>query len=38
VAVTTFGQRHVGDVVNLEVDAVARYVERLMQFDRAASA
>jgi riboflavin synthase len=35
VAVTTFGARQVGDAVNLEVDPVARYVERLMQFDRA---
>lgn len=26
---TTFGGRHVGDPVNLEVDLVARYVERL---------
>ena len=37
VAVTTFGARRVGDAVNLEVDPVARYVERLMQFDRAAA-
>ena len=28
-AVTTFGARKVGDAVNLEVDLVARYVERL---------
>jgi riboflavin synthase len=27
--VTTFGNRRVGDAVNLEVDLVARYVERL---------
>jgi len=26
---TTFGERHPGDAVNLEVDLVARYVERL---------
>jgi riboflavin synthase len=38
VAVTTFRVRGVGDAVNLEVDPVARYVERLMQFDRPASA
>lgn len=34
VAATTFGQRQVGDAVNLEIDTVARYVERLMQFER----
>ncbi|MCK9538759.1 riboflavin synthase [Dokdonella sp.] len=28
-AVTTFGSRRVGDAVNLEVDLVARYLERL---------
>jgi riboflavin synthase len=28
-AMTTFGARRVGDAVNLEVDLVARYVERL---------
>jgi riboflavin synthase len=38
VAVTTFRVRGVGDAVNLEVDPVARYVERLMQFDRSPSA
>lgn len=27
--VTTFGERRVGDAVNIEVDLVARYVERL---------
>ena len=37
VAVTTFRERSVGDAVNLEVDPVARYVERLMQSDRVAS-
>ncbi len=31
VAVTTFRERAVGDMVNLEVDLLARYVERLMQ-------
>jgi riboflavin synthase len=36
VAVTTFRERRVGNAVNLEVDPVARYVERLMQFDRGA--
>ncbi len=30
VAVTTFGARRVGDAVNLEVDLVARYVERMI--------
>jgi riboflavin synthase len=30
-AVTTLGTRQVGDPVNLEVDIVAKYVERLMQ-------
>jgi riboflavin synthase len=30
-AVTTLGTRTVGDPVNLEVDIVAKYVERLMQ-------
>jgi riboflavin synthase len=30
VAATTFGDRRVGDRVNLEVDVVARYVERLL--------
>ena len=29
IAVTTFGARKAGDAVNLEVDLVARYVERL---------
>lgn len=27
--VTTFGERHVGDAVNIEVDLIARYAERL---------
>jgi riboflavin synthase len=27
---TTLGNRHVGDAVNLEVDVIARYLERLM--------
>ncbi len=29
---TTLGSRAVGDLVNLEVDAIAKYVERLMQW------
>jgi riboflavin synthase len=29
---TTLGSRAVGDIVNLEVDAIAKYVERLMQW------
>ena len=29
---TTLGSRVVGDIVNLEVDAIAKYVERLMQW------
>jgi riboflavin synthase len=29
---TTLGSRTVGDIVNLEVDAIAKYVERLMQW------
>jgi riboflavin synthase len=29
---TTLGSRTVGDLVNLEVDAIAKYVERLMQW------
>ncbi|MDR2013767.1 MAG: hypothetical protein LBQ20_12240, partial [Rhodanobacter sp.] len=29
-AVTTFGRRRIGDAVNLEVDLVARHVERLL--------
>jgi riboflavin synthase len=28
--VTTLGNRKVGDAVNLEVDVIARYLERLM--------
>ncbi len=34
-AVTTFGQRRVGDAVNIEVDLIARYAERLGTADRA---
>ena len=34
IAVTTFCDRAVGDVVNIEVDLVARYVERLLQGGR----
>jgi len=30
--VTTLGDRRVGDHVNLEVDAIAKYVERLMEW------
>ena len=35
-AETTFGQYHSGSRVNLEVDVIARYLERLMQGDAAA--
>jgi riboflavin synthase len=28
---TTLGTRQVGDTVNIEVDVIAKYVERLMQ-------
>jgi riboflavin synthase len=31
IAVTTFGQRRAGAAVNLEIDLVARYVERLLR-------
>ena len=31
---TTFGDRHVGDRVNLEIDMLARYVERFRSCDR----
>ncbi len=31
IAATTFKDRHVGDRVNLEVDMIARYVEKLLQ-------
>ena len=31
-AATTLGSRDLGDIVNLEVDAIAKYVERLMQW------
>ena len=34
-AATTFRERREGDLVNLEVDMVARYVERLAAFPRA---
>ncbi|HNR92611.1 MAG TPA: riboflavin synthase [Dokdonella sp.] len=34
-AVTSFGQRGIGDPVNLEVDLMARYAERLSAADRA---
>ena len=36
--VTTMGDLQAGDRVNLEVDVVARYLERLMQGDRAVHA
>ena len=29
---TTLGERRVGDLVNIEVDAIAKYVERLIQW------
>ncbi len=32
--VTVLGQRRVGDVVNLEVDVIAKYVEKLMKENR----
>ncbi|HET6633024.1 MAG TPA: riboflavin synthase [Rhodanobacteraceae bacterium] len=37
-AVTTFGARAPGDAVNLEIDLMARYAERLMLGEAAASA
>lgn len=33
-AVTTWGERHVGDRVNLEVDTMARYAARLLEAER----
>jgi riboflavin synthase len=36
-AVTTLGARRIGAVVNLEVDLIAKYVERLLVSDRSAS-
>jgi len=33
-AVTTLGTRAIGDTVNLEVDVVAKYVERLLTPER----
>ncbi len=30
--VTTFGERRIGDAVNIEVDRMARYAERLIEF------
>jgi riboflavin synthase len=30
-AVTTFGSARAGDPVNLEVDVIAKYVERLLE-------
>jgi len=32
-AVTSWGERRAGDRVNLEIDLIARYVARLMQFE-----
>ncbi len=32
-AVTTWGDRQVGDAMNIEIDLMARYAERLMQAD-----
>ncbi len=37
-AVTTLGERSVGDALNLEVDLLARYVARLLEFRGAAPA
>jgi riboflavin synthase len=37
-AVTTLGVRHPGDTVNLEVDVLAKYVERLLQGKRESDA
>jgi riboflavin synthase len=34
VDVTTFRDKHVGDAVNIEVDVIARYVERMYSCDR----
>ena len=34
IAVTTFANKHVGDAVNIEVDLIARYVERMYAGDR----
>ncbi len=30
---TTLGLKHVGDSVNIEVDMLARYIERLISYD-----
>ncbi|MEP0453386.1 MAG: riboflavin synthase, partial [Roseibium sp.] len=35
-AVTTWGERQEGDLVNLEVDMMARYAARLAEFTREA--
>jgi riboflavin synthase len=35
---TVFSEYRVGSPVNLEVDVIARYLERLMQFDASAEA
>jgi riboflavin synthase len=29
--VTAFGERRIGDLVNVEVDVIAKYVERMME-------
>lgn len=34
-SVTTFGQKRIGDKVNIEVDLIGRYVERLLNFQSA---
>ena len=33
-SVTTWGERQVGDGLNMEVDTMARYAARLMEFGR----
>ena len=35
---TVFSEYQMGSVVNLEVDVIARYLERLMQYDQSSSA
>jgi riboflavin synthase len=37
-ALTTLGHKHVGDMVNLEIDVIAKYVERLLGSAPAANA
>ena len=36
--VTTWGEAHKGDLVNLEIDTLARYVARLREWERSANA